>query len=160
MHAWTTKSATPHEGITFPFRFCRKLKGKLSRQWQSLQQIDFTDIGGPSINPNYIVFRFKDTDPLLLELAGLEERDLRELIMTLDAYAPDVEYVPPRAKVALSMPSLTGTKSTSFTKLWESELNSRFTSTAFVPLEPGSILQNGAIVVIGQIALVAYQPSI
>lgn len=141
-----------HEGITFPFRFYLQLKGKLSRQWQSLQQIDFTDIGGPSINPNYIVFRFKDTDPLLLELAGLEERDLRELIMTLDAYAPDVEYVPPRAKVALSMPSLTGTKSTSFTKLWESELNSRFTSTAFVPLEPGSILQNGAIVVIGQIA--------
>ncbi|MBK9205483.1 MAG: hypothetical protein IPL73_24285 [Candidatus Obscuribacter sp.] len=66
-----------HEGITFPFRFYLQLKGKLSRQWQSLQQIDFTDIGGPSINPNYIVFRFKDTDPLLLELAGLEERDLR-----------------------------------------------------------------------------------
>lgn len=88
----------------------------------------------------------------MLELGGLEERDLRDLIMTLDAYAPHVKYVPPRAEIELDMPSLTGTKSTSFTRLWESELSSRFASTAFVPLEPGSSLQAGSIVVVGQIA--------
>ena len=139
-------------GITFPFRFVLQLGGNLRRGWHMLQQIDFTNSLAPSSKPDFITFHFKDSEPLRLELGGLEERDLRELIMTLDVYAPDVTYVPPRASVELSMPSLTGTKSTSFTQLWESELSSRFTSTAFVPLEPGSILQAGSIVVVGQIA--------
>lgn len=40
----------------------------------------------------------------------------------------------------------------SFTQLWEDELSNRFSATAFVPLEPGTLLQDGKLKILKQLS--------
>ncbi len=41
----------------------------------------------------------------------------------------------------------------SYTDMWEDELRRRFLSTAFLPIEPGSILRNGSLKIMRQLAM-------
>jgi serine/threonine-protein kinase len=41
----------------------------------------------------------------------------------------------------------------SYTDMWEDELRRRFLSTAFLPIEPGSMLRNGSLKIVRQLAM-------
>jgi len=73
------------------------------------------------------------------------------LIVALEVWATNAEWTPSavgkrdelqNASVGLD----------SFTRIWDDELNQRFTSTNFVPLEPGTKLQHGAYTIVRQMA--------
>jgi tRNA A-37 threonylcarbamoyl transferase component Bud32 len=144
------------DGVEFPLRCSLELQGRLKRSWSELASLDFQDGGKPSTSPVDMVLRFVGRSVLPLELAAFTKEDLQKLLMSIEAYNPQLPTNPPASQVQLgiSMKALPAGASSglSFTKIWEDDLSSRFGSTVFVPLEPGDSLQNGGLQVLGQIA--------
>jgi len=123
-----------------------------SLRWSELVSLDFERSDSPSDNPEFLVFRF-GLSGLRLRVDGFTKEDLRKLLLSLQAYRPELPMNPPLNKVDLKLAGGRGSAvSKSFTKLWEEDLVSSFGSTAYVPLESGQTLQNGRISIVGQVA--------
>lgn len=140
-------------GLVFPLRCLLEVGPSLQRDWADLVKIQFRNAEGKeSKSPTTMVLTFF-SGVLPLELNAFTKEDLQKLLMSVEAYHPNVQVSPPLGEVNLgiSMKALPGT-GLSFTKIWEDDLSSRFGSTVFVPLEPGDVLQNGALQVVGQMA--------
>jgi serine/threonine protein kinase len=121
-------------------------------RWSELASLEFERWGQPSDDPEYLLFKF-GLGGLRLRVDGFSKEDLRKLLLSLQAYCPELPIYPPINQVDLKLPGGRGSAvSKSFTTLWEEDLISSFGSTAYVPLESGQTLQNGRISVVGQVA--------
>ena len=140
--------------LRLPSRFLLELRGRLSWSWDLLAKVDFRDREGGYGHSQSMTLLFKSGASAALDLAGLKREDIKELIQAIQSFAPQVEFLPKLADLDLNLISgfdagLDGVLYPSFTQLWEDELTNRFGSTIFVPLDPGAILQDGAITVTG-----------
>ncbi len=142
-----------NDGVVFPLRCLLELGFRLNRQWSELSLLEFRRDRKPSVNPTEMVWRFGGSGLLPLELGAFTKEDLQKLLMSLEAYHPELRMNPPAGQVQLGISTKALPASgMSFTKIWEDDLASRFGSTVFVPLEPGDALQEGSLQVLGQIA--------
>lgn len=138
-------------GIKIPVRFILQSLGRIRFKWNSLKQVAFQTEGKISVDPDDICFHFNGLSRVPLRLDGFDRDDIPKIMLAVQAYAPETRFLPELdeikglAKAQASIPM-------SFTKLWEEELNNRFGSTIFVPMEPGHELQNGRVKIVGQIA--------
>jgi tRNA A-37 threonylcarbamoyl transferase component Bud32 len=142
--------------ISFPSRFLFEVRGRLTRPWKDLSHVDFRDRSGNANHPQDMTLVFRGGARVPLAIAGMKREDLSELIQAIQLFAPQAEFMPPLSSLKLDLVSgfeagLSGLLQPSYTQLWEDELASRFGSTIFVPLEPGAVLQNGNLSVIGQL---------
>lgn len=153
------KFALGAQGITFPARCLLELKGRLFRSWQDLESVHFIDssVGAKedidSTLPDRMILSFRDKARLPLELAAFKREDLQNFILAIQSYLPELPSYPPISEVQLGVSvENTAQKAISFTQIWEDDMASRFGSTVFIPLDPGSKLQNGRLEILGQIA--------
>lgn len=97
---------------------------------------------------------------ITLGLNGISGNDIEFLLVSMTNWLPDSILDPQIHDLkealwnadALSI-GVNGNKSVSFTQMWEDELTSRFSSTAYIPLSPGQRLQDNNIKVVRQLAL-------
>lgn len=94
-----------------------------------------------------------------LGLNGLSGNDIEYLLVSMANWLPDSILDPQihALKEALwnadALASSNQNKALSFTQMWEDELTSRYSSTAYIPLNPGQRLQDNNLKVVRQLAL-------
>ncbi len=145
---------TSPEGITWSPLHALSLNGKFSRPWQDIKAIEFAQGRQISNTPDCIYIVYKDGCEVQLRLAGFTKKNLELLLLMIRNRCPDARWLPEDERVRINVALAAGpTNQISFTGLWLDEIGSRLGSTAFVPLDPGTLLQDGRIRVVGQIAL-------
>ncbi|MCA9801966.1 MAG: serine/threonine protein kinase [Cyanobacteria bacterium HKST-UBA02] len=149
-----TTLTADHRRIDLPFVFLISSGFKLERPWSELRQVYFTRNSQPSPQPDRVCLTFTDGKFAALNLNGFTKDELERLLLLIQTYCQDVEYYPAIESLSLKLSgSGEGIKALSFTGLWQEELGMRLGSTAFVPLPSNTILSDGRIKVIGQIAM-------
>lgn len=142
------KFALTQDGLELPRRFLLDLALLRKRPWSHLDLIEFKN--------DELILRFGNTlqkGQVRFRLAGVKTSDLKDLVVAVRSNAPETRCVFDRKAVEMGIPGIQANPSDeSFTAIWERDLASRFGSTAFVPLEAKSQLQNGRLTVIGQIS--------
>ncbi|MCC7530275.1 MAG: serine/threonine protein kinase [Candidatus Melainabacteria bacterium] len=144
---------TSQDGITWSPLHALSLRFRFTRPWIDISAVEFTRDRFVSNTPDCICIVYKDGCDVQLRLAGFTKKNLELLLLLIRNHCPQAKWLPSDENVRLISPSTAPINPLSFTGLWLDEIGSRLGSTAFVPLDPGSMLQDGRIKVIGQIAL-------
>lgn len=137
------------EGICLPGVFLFALALRRQRKWKELTRIamDMAD------EKAQLRLFFKNGSVARLSLANLDRENLEQLLLALEVRATEAEK-------DMSLTALLGqlhderanVGELSYTQMWEEELNRRFASTAFVPLQPGQFVQGERLKIIRQLA--------
>lgn len=143
-------------GIKFPLRYLLQFGPSLFCPWDRIKQIIFLNTekatGVISKNPSTMQIDFGGA-VLQFELEGFAKKELERLVLAFQSYVPNMNFEPALCDVNLGFEKTIRTRAdASFTQIWEDDMNSRFGSTAFVPLEAGAKLQDQRIEIVGQIA--------
>lgn len=94
-----------------------------------------------------------DLRQLMIDLTGFGENDLERLVLSINLWAVASSKSESFQLCCDTFERKIGTGSgDGFTKMWEDELQHRFSATSFVPLEPGSLLKNGELSIIRQLS--------
>ena len=137
------------DGICFPGIFMFRLSFKRERKWEQLKSISLVSTGKKA----ELEFRFSPSGVARLKIPEKRSADLEQLLLALEVWAkPHIQDPIFLNKLDELHNKRTQIGQASYTEIWENEVNRRFSSTAFVPLEPGSKLQNDRLVVTRQIA--------
>jgi tRNA A-37 threonylcarbamoyl transferase component Bud32 len=131
-------------GVKLPFRFLLETRMRLFYRWAEIESIVMERQGQPSNDPRNVVFVLTNGATAVMEIGGFQRRDIDQMLLALETYSPETRLLPEQKRAT--------TQKLSFTRMWEEELDRRFGSTIFVPLEPEHHLQDGGIKIIGQIA--------
>lgn len=139
------------EGIAVPFAIAPGLGFNVSELWSDLEnahvQWGLTDRRAEDV----LILKFRSGRTVRLQLARMADSDIEQFLLALEAWGTDCKRTDSLIEFQefLKMENETS-GNLSYTSIWESELNRRFRSTAFTPLEPGA--QINGYKVIKQIA--------
>lgn len=161
-------------GIKFPFVLAATLKLETERSWDEVRGVKFANLIGNSLEDDRILIAFYDGSILKLNIDGFSRASLKKFILLINTFRPDITIKSDFSDLLISsegqhelreelLSSLSNSSKNdgrerkpksaiSFTQIWESELNSRYGTTAYTPLECGDVLQEGSYKVMGQIA--------
>jgi serine/threonine protein kinase len=90
---------------------------------------------------------------MYLDVKCFESEELEQFLVALNVWAinckrtPELEYLQDELQKKSDEKLLP-----SYTAMWDDELSRRFTATAYVPLEPGQVLQDGRLKVVSQLS--------
>lgn len=135
-------------GIEFPFFLAHTFGLRRHFQWPAIREVQLLEG-----HKREIVLYTSDRFPVYLDVACLKVEELEQLLVGINLWATTCEKSPlleqlhdelQRASDANILPS--------YTAMWEDELSRRFAATAYVPLEPGHILQGGRLKVVSQLS--------
>lgn len=100
-----------------------------------------------------MLFKLKDRDEIQLRLQNLTREEIEQVVMALNLWledgARDISLESLRTGIAINAEEK---KELTYTQLWEAELESRYTATAFMPLEPGQTLLSGSLKILRQLS--------
>lgn len=159
-------------GISFPSIFWVSLSGQLERHWSEIVAVRFANTTGNSLEDDRMLIGFADDSYVKLDIDGFTRSALKRFVLLLNTYRPDIkirsdfsdllyeaddqEEIKQELLDAVSVRprerKIENKSTLSFTKIWESELRSRYSTTAYTPLEYGDQLQEATYTVLGQIA--------
>lgn len=131
-----TKVSIDSVGISLPARFLLASGFRRKLYWKELESVIYRPAEDELSSE--IVLQFADAK-LPFSIGALTKEDLRRLVFSAQTNC-DAGV----ADASLQIPT--------FTAIWEEEMSARFSPTAFVPLPPGSMLNEGKIEIIGQSA--------
>jgi hypothetical protein len=144
-------------GIKVPVRFILHTLGRRRLSWNQLKSVAFQTDRKISVDPEDMCFFFKGLSCVPLRMDGFDRDDIPKIMLAVQAYAPTTPFLPELDQIK-GLVKQNASIPMSFTKLWEEELNNRFGSTIFVPMEAGHELQSGRVKIVGQIAFVGDLP--
>lgn len=123
-------------------------KGNGDIYWQDIERVDV--IGNPAdLSSVHLDIKIKGGGKIKLSLAHLATDDVDTLVLSMANWLSPGALSGELDNLRATLWTLTDT---SFTRLWEDELSSRFSATAYQPLNPGHKLQDGNIKVLRQLA--------
>lgn len=147
------------EGLTLPA--LTSITNKFDRfiEWSEVEKV--TLLGDDLSNLNSLKIHIKTTSGgfAVLGLNGLVANDIEYMLVSMANWLPakaldsKLEQLKELLWNANSVGDAKVGTLLSFTSMWEDELTSRFTASAYVPLNPGQKLQDGNLKVIRQMAL-------
>ena len=144
-------------GMAMPLFLAPFLGFRRSRAWSELKSVSVSQLKtGKKKASGQLIFAFYSGPVVRLNLAAIPKEQLEKFILGIDVWAPhclkseqfrDLQNI-------LATEGGTGNAAAlpSYTQLWEEELRRRFFPTAFVPLEAGAKLRDGALVIVRQLA--------
>lgn len=146
------------EGLTIPI--LTSVSNHFDRfiEWREIEKVI---LQGELSNIDKMKIRMLTTSGgvVTLGLNGLSGNDIEYLLVSMANWLPDSILDPQihALKEALwnadALASSNQNKALSFTQMWEDELTSRYSSTAYIPLNPGQRLQDNNLKVVRQLAL-------
>ncbi len=130
--------------------------------WSKIKQLQVSSplqpngasVANTPLSELHLRFEMVDADEISLVVEAISSNDLEKLLMALSVWLPEEKR---DANLLLLKQRLDGTAIAagdppSYTKIWQDELDSRFSATAFMPLEPGHAFANRSLVVVRQLA--------
>lgn len=140
--------------------------------WTSISSLaveedrNFDPTEAQSLITKQLVLKLKDKDTISLRLHQLKKEQVEQLVLSLSLWLDEKVTLP-----LLEIKEAAGAggnriedkrrkkdgepdspSDLTFTQLWQSELQSRYTATAFMPLEPDQTIRDGTLKIIRQIS--------
>lgn len=136
-------------GIEFPFFLANTFGLRRNFPWAAIHKACLHD----SSHFRELVLYTTDGFPVYINVACMAPQELEQLLVGLDVWATHCEKDPALQSLHDDLQKSSDEKLLpSYTALWDEELSRRFSSTAYVPLEPGHRLQNGRLKVLSQVS--------
>ncbi len=150
MFATSVIRITP-DAIQLPQAFLFSTKGRRQRLWSDISNVSLS--GTEDIRTGQLTIFFKSGGYAAINLKKIEKAQLEQLLLAIEMRSSNASQDP---NLELLLDILHDEKETkgelSYTHLWETDMNRRFSQVAFVPLEPQQTLQNGKLKVLSQLA--------
>jgi hypothetical protein len=130
------------DGVGIPASFFGESK---FRTWNSLKLAE--------MNNDFIYLTFDNNEQAAIDSKQLSPAQLEQFLLALEVWGQQAVLANSLLEVRDHMQNAkAGIEDHGYTKLWEEELNRRFNSTTFVPLEPGHKLRSDTFTIIKQLA--------
>ena len=137
------------DGISIPLTLMG-FKRRRNFFWNELGAATVIDAEGPAPK---LILNFGNKQSLVLLTKVLKKEDLEQLLLATELWGTNCNRSPELIMYQTELRNEGNTKGLlSYTTMWEQELGRRFSSTSFLPLEPGHVLQNGRVKVVRQLA--------
>jgi predicted Ser/Thr protein kinase len=143
------------EGLGFPASV-HLIPGITSwRTWSDLRQAQVV-LKDPGIvcDEDYLLLKYKNGSDIRMSLLGFDLKDLEHLFLSIEVWGKHCQ----RSDALLDFQDQLQNKNkgitgdATYTRIWEDELARRFNCTTFVPIEPGTLIGNGRLRILRQIA--------
>lgn len=153
-------------GITFPLHLSIPLRFRRARDWQEISHVTYLQVPDnphtkeqdnrhakkQGLSGKLAIF-FRTGEHVELDANAFNRSEFEKFLLALEVLGDSVRVEDDVKQLRQSLRSENEELGElSFTQVWERELESRFHATVFVPLEPGTTLQNGRLKVIRQLA--------
>lgn len=154
-------------GITFPLHLSMTLRFRRARDWQEISHVTYLPDSGTretKFNAEHrkppekhlsgrLAIFFRSGEHVHLNANAFNRSEFEKFLLALEVLGDSVRVEDEVKELRQSLRAENEELGElSFTQVWERELESRFHATVFVPLEPGTTLQNGRLKVIRQLA--------
>lgn len=137
------------EGMSFPLFLLRHLKFKRHRNWDELSEAELIETS----QDTYLKLTFKPDSSVVLSLSSFDKQQLEEMLLAIELWGKKCTRSDRLIQYQRELQSTnTDTLKIGYTQMWEEELARRFHATTFIPLEPGTKLKDGSLVVEKQLA--------
>lgn len=138
------------QGICFPPCFLASLMMRRNRAWYDLAEAALS--GNKDLRKTDLILRFHSGGEARIALKKLSVFDIEQITLAIETFAdpkvPKLHLSELKKEIADAL-KIEGVKS--YTNIWESELNYRYSATTFIPLAPGRTLLNGELRVVRQL---------
>ena len=122
--------------------------------WTSIRKVQVVDDRSFQLRKARLIFYRQSGSPIKIELARLKPQELEPILLAIELWCQHGEPNPQLKELSQTLKSQGSDKhGPSYTEMWEEELERRFCTTVFMPLESGHHLQNGRLRVIRPLAL-------
>ena len=136
-------------GIEFPFFLANTYGFRRNFAWAAIHKAQLHT----GADRRELVLYTTDGFPVYLNVACMAPNELEQLLVGIDVWAAHCEKDPELELLQDELQKGSDQKLLpSYTAMWDDELSRRFSSTAYVPLEPGQHLQNGRLKVLSQVS--------
>jgi tRNA A-37 threonylcarbamoyl transferase component Bud32 len=144
-----------NNGIKVPLLSENYLAGGDFIPWSTISKVQIFPANESDWQKRAIIFFREKKEPLRINLNRLTPEALEQLLLSIDAWGVDLAKESCINELQQQMRAITATNQIemSYTDMWEEELRRRFLSTAFMPVEPGSMLRDGSLKVMRQLAM-------
>lgn len=136
-------------GMEMPFFIGNTYGLRRNFAWVAITSAQLVD----SETKREIVIHTTDKFPMYLDVKCFDPEELEQFLVALNVWAinckktPELEYLQDELQKKSDQKLIP-----SYTEMWDDELSRRFTATAYVPLEPGQVLQNDRLKVVSQLS--------
>ncbi len=137
------------DGLNLPLLVARLNKVKL---WQSWIAVTAASITGNKASDRNLLLQLKSGKSVVLPLSGMEPSAIEQLLLCIELWGTSCTRSQTLFDYQAELHNESKGLQLSYTDMWNEELGRRFTSTTFVPLEPGTKVQNGRLTVVRQLA--------
>lgn len=145
-------------GIQFPFHLMPSLLFRCSRKWTDIGAVMVVDKEGPDYfdqadyDSKELVIHFNSGGNVRLTLAAISIPDFEKFFRASKSWGSTAVFAPELIDMKRKLfagPSQT--KQISFTTMWEEEMQQHFTTTNYVPLDRGKMLNGGKFKIVSQL---------
>jgi tRNA A-37 threonylcarbamoyl transferase component Bud32 len=148
------------DGMHFPVLLASALHLRTHRSWSDIGAVMLADTEGPdyfetaAVESKELVIHFTSGGSVRLSLADLSVQDLDAFFQASKAWGSTAVFAPEliELKHKLLPGPAPAPRRLSFTALWEEEMQSHFTATAYVPLARGTTRGGGRFKILTQLA--------
>jgi serine/threonine protein kinase len=136
-------------GIEFPFFLGSTFGLRRTFSWATIRSVQLVE----SEKKREVVVHTTDGFPVYMDVSCFAPEELEQMLVGLDVWAVNCKKDPALELLQDELQTSSDKRLLpSYTAMWESELSRRFSSTAYVPLEPGHVLQDGKLKVVNQLS--------
>lgn len=141
------------DGFAFPPCFLPRLKYRRNRSWNEVLAANVSDTIASGAQKGKLMLSFEGGAFLPLEIGIFKQKDLEQLFLALELWGVNCKRSPELVDYQKQVQNqASGSGPSGYTKMWEDELRRRFSTTAFMPLEPEHVLQGGRLKIVRQLA--------
>jgi tRNA A-37 threonylcarbamoyl transferase component Bud32 len=140
------------DGMYFPFHLLPGLMFRTKRRWQDIGAVMVVNKEGPDYfedadyDSKELVIHFNSGGHVRLQMAAISMPDLDKFFQASKTWGSTAVFSPELIEMKRKLftgPGPSQGKQLSLTTLWEEEMQQHFTTTNFVPLDRGKVLQGG-----------------
>lgn len=150
---WDEEIHLSDSGLSLSNAFLVPMLGRVQRSWDDLLSLQLSSRNQLPLDEQLLTLRFKTGGHARIDLSLLSTDAIEQLLLSLEVWGRNADKDPLLLRLQSGLHEMRlGAGLISYTQIWEEEMNRRFGSTAFIPLEPGHQLQSGRLRVLKQVA--------
>ena len=152
------KLIATRDGLRLPFHLSLSTGLRRDFAWEEIERIIFSGNINPTTNDKFVFWislHTRDSQTIRINSAKINQAELEQLLLACELWGTSAiidDRLTSIKERLQNRPSLASSKEMSYTAVWEEEMERRFSSTAFVVLEPDTALKEGKLTVVRQLA--------
>jgi tRNA A-37 threonylcarbamoyl transferase component Bud32 len=137
-------------GLAVPLSFLLGTKFKRHKEWSELIA---AEIVSTSAGKQKLLLAFQNDSKVILDNKNISNSEMEKLLLAVELWGTNCTRSPNLIEFQRTLGSeKVDSSGSGYTQMWEEELGRRFSTTNFMPLEPGQQLRDGRIKVVRQLA--------